>query len=141
MKAKVDEKTERYLLILRSDAKNLCERILQRRDDYIDDFSLKRDRDVFKDIFDSRYAGMSAFDLSHYPSEVLELADTFYQDIDELYWYLLHTQDMPNTILDTVSHHCVSIDKKFQELVFYIDAVLSGNEKQISTTYSQRATP
>ncbi|MEX0798820.1 MAG: hypothetical protein WEB87_04600 [Bacteriovoracaceae bacterium] len=133
MKSKHPEIHQRYMLLFKIDAKNLFQRVSQRQHEYIEIFSLKRNRSVFKDIFENRYAKASAFDLSHCAQEVLEAMDQFYTAADELYWYLKHTQDMPNTIEDEVSRKVARLGKLYQQLSLYIDAELSGDAGETGT--------
>ena len=114
MKSNHPELHQRYMLLFKIDAKNLFHRIKERQHEYIEIFSLKRSRSIFKDVFDNRYAKASAFDLSHCPQEVIEALDQFYTKVDELYWYLKHTQDMPNTIEDEVSRKVTRLGKAFR---------------------------
>ncbi len=55
MKKQENEMRDKYLLLLKIDSKNLLDRIEQRFSEVMDDFSLKRDRSIFKEIFFSRY--------------------------------------------------------------------------------------
>ncbi len=122
------------MLLFKMDATNLFERISSRQHEYIEIFSLKRSRSVFKDIFDNRYSKASIYDLSHCPAEVLEALDQFYTKVDDLYWYLKHTQDMPNTIEDEVSRKIARLGKLYDQLALYIDAELGGMDyEQVST--------
>lgn len=127
MKNKHPEIHQRYMLLFKIDAKNLYDRVKNRQHEYIEIFSLKRSRAVFKDIFENRYAKASAFDLAHCAQEVLEAMDQFYTAADQLYWYLKYTQDMPNTIEDEVSRKVTRLGKLFDQLSLYIDAELSGD--------------
>ena len=43
-----------------------------------------------------------------------------------LYWYLKHTQDMPNTIEDEVSRRVGRLGKLYDQLALFIDAELGG---------------
>ena len=126
MKSKHEEKDQRYMLLFKMDSTNLFERISSRQHEYIEIFSLKRSRSVFRDIFENRYSKASVFDLSHCPAEVLEALDQFYTRVDELYWYLKHTQDMPNTIEDEVSRRVGRLGKLYDQLALFIDAELGG---------------
>ena len=92
----------------------------------IEAFSLKRDRDVFKDVFTNRYAHASVNDLSHCPIEVIEALNSFYTIADEIYWYLKHTQDMPNMIEDEISRLLHKLKGQYDMLCLYIDAELAG---------------
>jgi len=113
---------------MRNDAFNLYHRINDRHVEFIDIFSLKRDRSIFKEVFRNRYEAMTMGELSNFSTEVIELANKYYQDIDELYWYLERTQDMPNTIEDEVIRSCTRLGKQLDNLLLYIDAELSGTE-------------
>ena len=117
---------EKYLLLLKLDATNLFERIETRLHEFLDDFSLKRDRAIFKEVFFSRYNTLQMHELAHFSSEVIELANIFYKSINELLWYLCHTQDMPNTIEDEVIRANTVLKKQIANLVLYVDAELSG---------------
>ena len=121
----------RYLILLRNDAYNLFHRINDRRSEFVDIFSLKRDRSIFKEVFRNRYEGMSVGELSHFSVEIIELANKYYQDIDELYWYLEKTQDMPNTIEDEVIRSCNRLEGQLENVLLYIDAELSGKEPEL----------
>lgn len=142
MKSHHPELHQRYMLLFKIDAKNLYSRIKDRQHEYIEIFSLKRSRAIFRDVFDNRYAKASAFDLSHCSQEVIEALDQFYTRADELYWYLKHTQDMPNTIEDEVSRKVTRLGKLFDQLSLYIDAELSGADlEEVSEFESEEDIP
>lgn len=126
MKSSRNELEQRYLLLFKIDAQNLFERIYERRHDYIEAFSLKRNRGIFKDVFENRYQKASINDLSHCPTEVIEALNQFYKNADNLFWYLKHTQDMPNTIEDEVQRKVNKLRRDFDMLCLYVDAELSG---------------
>ena len=126
MKSNHSEASSRYMVLVKIDATNLFDRINERKSDYLEMFSLKRDRDIFKSIFRSRFSKSTLFDLSHLPLEVIEVSNDFYTEVDRLFWYLMHTQDMPNTIEDEIIRYLHIIRKKFDVLTLYVDAELSG---------------
>lgn len=132
MKASHGEVSQRYMVLIKIDAINLLNRIKDRQSEYIEMFSLKRDRGIFKEIFSSRYKKATFFDFSHLPIEIIEIVDRFYTKVDTLYWYLMHTQDMPNAIEDEVTHCVFSIEKKLDGLCLYIDAELGGAKERSS---------
>ena len=117
---------QRYMLIFKIDAANLIHRIHARRQDYIEAFSLKRDRNIFTEVFRSRYAEASAYDLSHCSQEVITTLDQFYSSVDELHWYLKHTQDMPTTIEDEVMRKVSRLKRLHQTLDLHLEAELTG---------------
>lgn len=126
MKSKHSELSQRYMLLIRQDAFNLYQRVKLRESEYIEAFSLKRDRDIFKDVFASRYKNASLYDLSHLTLELIEVVNDFYQEVDQLYWYLMNTQDMPTAIEDEVTRYCYVLGQKYENLQLYINAELGG---------------
>lgn len=130
MKSKMPELTQRYLVLIKLDARNLFNRIHLRHDQYLEVFSSKRDRRIFKEIFENRYSKCLFSDLSHLPVEIIEIANEFYQASEDLYWYLKYTQDMPNTIEDEIIRKTHFIGKRLEILNLYIDAELSGSSMQ-----------
>ncbi|MFT6631664.1 MAG: hypothetical protein ACJAS4_001620 [Bacteriovoracaceae bacterium] len=130
MKTTNDELSQRYLVLIKIDATNLFRRIKDRQHDYLEAFSLKRKREVFVSVFKCRYHHANFFDLSHVPVEIIEVANDFYTSVDELYWYLMNTQDMPNTIEDEIIRFVHLIERKYDSLCLYTDAELSGNKEQ-----------
>jgi hypothetical protein len=130
MKSKHPELAQRYMLLFKIDARNLFNRIKERRVEYINIFSLKRSRSIFKDIFDCRYSKSTHFDLSHCSQDVIIAMDSFYTAVDELYWYLKYTQDMPKMIEDEVYRRVNKIEKLYEMLALYVDAELSGETNE-----------
>lgn len=128
MKTKLSDMTQRYLTLIKIDSLNLMNRIVERQSEYLNDFSLKRDREIFKDVFTNRYSMTTMSDLAHIPLEIIELANDFYQHVDELKWYLMHTQDMPNTIEEEIQRKTAVLKKKHENLLIYINVELSGED-------------
>lgn len=128
MKTNEEELQQKYLLLLKIDSKNLLGRIETRFSEVMDDFSLKRDRSIFREIFFSRYEKMTMSELAHLSSEIIELANSYYQSVNELYWYVSHTQDMPNTIEDEATRACSGLKRQLANLSLYINAELGGVE-------------
>lgn len=120
--------TQRFLTLLKVDSFNLMNRIIERQEEYLNDFSLKRDRAIFAEIFYNRYATTSMNDLAQLPIEIIELANDFYTQVDNLRWYLMHTQDMPNTIEEEIQRQTVSLKKKQDNLLLYINVELAGED-------------
>ena len=140
MKSKRSDLEIRYLLLFKLDAYNLYQRVAVRQEDYVHAFSLKRNRAVFKDIFDCRFRQSTIFDLSHCTPEVIEALNSFYNLTDEMYWYLKHTQDMPNMITDEVARFSVKIRVQYEKLALFIDAELTGQET-FSVDFEQEIEP
>jgi hypothetical protein len=133
MKVKISENTQRMLMLLKLDAKRLFERIKYRAPEYMYDFSLKRSRDHFPEIFTNRYDTVAMTDLLLCGQEVIVGLDQFYSKVDEMRWYLNHTQDMPNRVEDKVQSHVRELERFFETLNLYIDVEMGLiSEQQIT---------
>lgn len=121
MKSKVSEDTQRMLMLLKLDAKRLFERIKYRAPEYMYEFSLKRSRDHFPAVFTNRYDQTTIKELMLCGQEVIAGLDLFYTKVDEMRWYLNHTQDMPNRVEDKIHSHIRELEKHFETLNLYID--------------------
>lgn len=133
MKIKISEDTQRMLMLLKLDARRLFERIKYRAPEYMYDFSLKRSRDHFPEIFTNRYDSVSIKDLMLCSQEVIAGLDQFYSKVDEMRWYLNHTQDMPNRVEDKIQAHIRELERLYETLNLYIDVEMGLiTEQQIS---------
>jgi hypothetical protein len=121
MKPKISEDTQRLLMLLRLDAKRLFERIKFRAPEYMYEFSLKRSRDHFPAVFKNRYDDTTIKELMLCGQEVIAGLDIFYTKVDEIRWYLNHTQDMPNRVEDKIHAHIRELEKLLETLNLYID--------------------
>lgn len=124
MKKKISEESQRTLMLLKLDAKRVFERIKFRAPEYLGEFSLKRTREHFKDIFKNRYDETSIKELIFCDQEVIVALDHFYSKIDEIRWYLNHTQDMPNRVDDKIHSHIKELQSLYETLNLYIDVEL-----------------
>ena len=133
MKIKISEDTQRMLMLLKLDARRLFERIKYRAPEYMYDFSLKRSRDHFPEIFTNRYDTVSIKDMMLCGQEVIAGLDQFYSKVDEMRWYLNHTQDMPNRVEDKIQAHIRELERFYETLNLYIDVEMGLiSEQQIS---------
>ena len=131
MKIKVSEETQRMLMLLKLDARRVFERIKFRAPEYMYEFSLKRSRDHFPEVFKNRYDETRISELMLCGPEVIAGLDQFYTKIDELRWYLNHTQDMPNRVEDKVHSHIRELEKYFDMLNLYIDVEMGLAKQQL----------
>jgi len=134
MKVRISENTQRMLMLLKLDARRLFERIKYRAPEYMYDFSLKRSRDHFPEIFTNRYDSVSIKDLLLCGQEVLAGLDQFYTKVDEMRWYLNHTQDMPNRVEDKIHAHIRELEKFYETLNLYIDVEMGLIAESSSAT-------
>ena len=131
MKIKVSEETQRMFMLLKLDARRVFERIKYRAPEYMYEFSLKRSRDHFPEVFKNRYDETRISELMLCGPEVIAGLDQFYTKIDELRWYLNHTQDMPNRVEDKVHSHIRELEKYFDMLNLYIDVEMGLAKQQL----------
>jgi len=136
MKIKISEETQRMLMLLKLDAKRLFERIKYRSPEYMYEFSLKRSRDHFPAVFNNRYESSTIRDLMLCGQEVIAGLDQFYTLVDEMRWYLNHTQDMPNRMEDKVHSYVRELEKLFETLNLYIDVEMGLLKEQTNETDS-----
>ena len=121
MKIKISENSQRMLMLLKLDARRLFERIKYRAVEYMYDFSLKRSRDHFPEIFTNRYDSVSIKELMLCGPEVIAGLDQYYSKVDEMRWYLNHTQDMPNRVEDKIQSNIRELERLYETLNLYID--------------------
>ncbi len=124
MKSKNDEHTQRILLLLKNDANNLFNRIQERKSEYLEIFALRRTREHFPMIFKNRYEETSLADLSNCSSELITILDQFYNQVEEVSWYLYQTEDMPNTVEDYIDRKIRKMESLIETLNLYINAEL-----------------
>lgn len=121
-------------MLLKLDAQRLYERIKYRAPEYVAEFSLKRTRDHFPEIFKNRYDHTQIHELMLCGPEVIVGLDQFYSKIDEMRWYVNHTQDMPSKVEDKIYSHIRELQMYFDTLNLYIDAdlgIASDSTKEI----------
>ncbi len=121
MKPKTSEEYQRILLLLKLDSQRVYERVKYRAPEYLSDFSLKRTREHFKDIFKTRYDETTFKELMHCGNELIVGLDAFYHKIDTMKWYLNHTQDMLNKVEDKITVHLKELESLYQTLNLYIE--------------------
>lgn len=124
MRSQESEETQRILTLLKLDAKRLFERIRDREPEYMFVFSNKRTREHFRDIFKNRYESVGIPDLKKCSQEVIIGLDNFYTMVDEMRWYLNHTEEMPSTVETKVKGYIRHLNPLYETLNLYINAEL-----------------
>lgn len=130
MNPEYDEKTYRLLVLLKLDCNALYNRITTRKREYIHTFSLHRTRDHFKDVFEARLHGATPDLIVNLPVEIIYLFDQFYNLVDDMFWYLKHTQDMGATVEDKVNAWIKRLASVYSRLDVYLDAALQGRKME-----------
>ncbi|MDC1174735.1 hypothetical protein OAT67_05050 [Bacteriovoracaceae bacterium] len=130
MRRRQNDEVLRVLTLLKIDADRLFERIKKREVEYMQVFSAKRTREHFKDIFKNKYETISFSDLKLCSEEVMMGLDNFYTLVDEMRWYLAHTEEMPGTVTERVNKLINEMEKCHDTLSLYIGAEidLQNNE-------------
>ena len=129
---KLKEHEISILIMIKLDAESLHERVVQREKEYLRIFSTKRTREHFKDVFKTRFWDIHPDDLKICSQEVLIQLNKFYSHIDNLFWYLSSTEDMPGTIVDRVAPKIKEINYEFSVLKLFLEAQLSAkNDEQV----------
>ncbi len=117
--------TRNLLVLLKLDSENLYKSIIERFDDYMKIFALKRTRDHFSVIFRSRYLNIPIVDLANCGEDVILALNSFYEKASDLYWYLMSTEDMPAMVKDTVRQYLREITPLYETLKLYLTGELS----------------
>jgi len=129
MKSQLSEESQKMLILLKLDAQHLFNRIKNRMGEYLRTFEVKRTRGHFKDIFQNRYTDVHIDDLKQCSEEIIVSLDNFYSKVDDLSWYLNHTEDLPNFVRDTLSSGIRELEKSLSILNLHIDAELKINDE------------
>ena len=137
MKVKTNEQSERLLMLLKLDAQRLFERVKYRAPEYVAEFSLKRTRDHFPAIFKNRYDETQLRELMICGPEVIIGLDQFYSKIDEMRWYVNHTQDMPSKVEDRIYSYIRELKVFYETLNLYIDVDLGIRNEEIKLEISE----
>ncbi|MBL7664554.1 MAG: hypothetical protein JNM93_05430 [Bacteriovoracaceae bacterium] len=124
MKSKLDELSQRYLILFKLDATRLFERIKHRKPQYLEIFALKRTREHYRDIFFSRYTQATIQELAQCGQDIIAALDDYYGRVEALNWYLNHTEDMPVTIDEKLEREIKKMEQLLSKLRLYIDAEL-----------------
>lgn len=131
------DQTQRLLVLIKQDSSRLFERIKSRQAEYLYVFSVKRTREHFKDVFKNRFEALSIQELCTCSEEVIVASDAFYAAVDDLRWYLNHTENMPGTVEENVQTATRKISKLYEVLSMSIDADLGLIDRSILNDYQE----
>ncbi|MFZ4713939.1 MAG: hypothetical protein ACOYL6_09520 [Bacteriovoracaceae bacterium] len=134
MQTKEQEIAQRVLMLLKLDSKNLFHRLSDRKREYMEVFSQKRTRSHFEEIFHTRYPEAGLKELMHCSLDTIAALDQFYTEVEEMFWYVMHTEDMPITVEDNASRYVKRLENYYQTLHLYLDAELGINQDEETPT-------
>ena len=138
MQTKEQEIAQRVLMLLKLDSKNLFHRLKDRKDEYMEVFSMKRIRSHFQEVFQTRYPGAGLKELMHCSLDTITALDQFYTEVEEMYWYVMHTEDMPVTVEDNASRYLKRIENYYFTLNLYLDAELGINQDEAPASIDEK---
>ena len=113
--------------LVKEDMQQLMQRLNGRMEDALRMFSQKRTRDHFKEIFFNRYKVFSTSELSDIPNTVFSEVVSYYEGVDEIYWYLMSTEDMPSLVESNVLISMKKINKLYGKV---FDELLSDETSE-----------
>ncbi len=122
-----ESRHESILTLIKLDVHGLFKRIKNRKDSYMDVFSVRRTREHFPEIFFNKYRDISINLLSKISPEIIISIDEFYIKADEIKWYLMTTQDMPATVEENVDRMITLLERAFYNLDGFLDKTLNSN--------------
>lgn len=117
------------LHLLKTDMKGLNDRLNKNFEDYMRVFSLKRRRDHFDDIFQTKFSTATIEQLSELSEGHFNLINEYYDRVNNTYLYLKFTEDMPAMVKDKVSSHLRDINKLYNQFVDFDMNELSDIEQ------------
>ncbi|WP_412474449.1 hypothetical protein [Halobacteriovorax sp. YZS-2-1] len=90
---------------------------------------MKRTREHFNAVFRSNFKTITVQQLMLLSEELIINLEDFYNTIDDMHWYLVHTEDMPATIEDRVHAMVRDVKNKYDQLNLYLNAELETHEE------------
>ena len=127
------EESRRVIIVLKNDSTHLQHRLVDREREYIQIFSLKRTRTHFEVIFKSIYDSITIDDLKLCTEDVILALDNYYTKVEELKWYLNHTEDLPAMLEDKLTVYLKELTSLYKTLTLYLDAELGVVEENLET--------
>lgn len=125
------QRQKQALYVILCDARSLMKRISARKSDYISIFALKRTREHFEHIFRSKYDLTTPDLLSYCPGEVIELYFRFHDHVEQLKWYLVHTDDMPNAVDEKITRDIHHIEETYNDFVTMIEGIIFEDDEAL----------
>ena len=106
----------RILAIVATDAANVMRRLDRRRDDMVEFFGRKRDRSALVDPLHSWMKTADFQAIREFTTTQLVAVNAFYEELDDLVWYLRHTDDMPGTLATRLDAHLETLHAKHERM-------------------------
>jgi len=119
-------------LLVQQDLQELVKRLNSRMEDGLRIFAQKRSREHFNQIFFNRYKEFSPDLLRDLSKESYSLVVGIYEEIDNLYWYLNSTEDMPSLVNTKVAAYLKNMNASYGKVIdLLISDELLDNEEDL----------
>jgi len=119
-----DSQVSKVLLMLKLNANRVFQRIELRMPEYLDDFAMKRTRQHFPEVFAHKFDGVQLETLAKAEAETIVAMESYFGKVDDLKWYMDHTEEMPNLVQDRLHRNIKEISRLLETLNLYLDAEL-----------------
>jgi hypothetical protein len=96
------------------DASRVVDRLNAWKGDYLDSFAQSRRTDHIHMIFNTRFHDIPVRLLLNLPAPLMTQVKTIYNHFEDIYWNLLHTQDMPTTLEDYLDRQVHLLEESLQ---------------------------
>ena len=100
----------------------------------MDVFSNRRTREHFPEIFLNRYFNFPIDALVEISADIMENTDKFYRKADDIKWYLMTTQDMPNTVEEKLELMIKNLEYLFLDLQLQLERAKNFDFNQTEDT-------
>ena len=107
-------------MLIQQDLQELVKRLNNRMEEALRIFAQKRSRDHFKQIFFNRYKEFPVSVLEDLDSEAYPIVVSIYEEIDEFYWYLMSTEDMPSLVKAKMDSYLKEMNRSFSIIIDYL---------------------
>jgi hypothetical protein len=102
-------RAERLRIVLGLEVHRITDDLLRRRSLLVELWGRHRVRSPFLDTTFQRYRGLVLADLLLLERAEIEAVEAFYRELDDLRFYLSHTEDMPKALADTIDGSLVRL--------------------------------
>jgi hypothetical protein len=100
-------------LLVQQDLQELMRRLNSRMEEALRIFAQKRSREHFEQMFFNRYKHFSISVIEEIGSQVYPFVVSIYEEVDQLQWYLLSTEDMPSMVKTKVDGYLKNMNKNY----------------------------
>ncbi len=132
MRQNRDSEISKILLMLKLNANRVYVRVEQRMPEYLDDLSMKRTRKYFPEVFVHKFDGVQLESLAKAETETIMALESFFNKVDDLKWYMNHTEEMPATVEDRLKQEVKKLSQLLETLNLFLDAELGLAEEEES---------